>query len=197
MFLQALNVALRTLVFRAGPQDFPYSPQLTQVVVPLALLANYLVFAQVLPAFMSLAMALAAVAGMALVTRGLLRSRGLESRYNQTFNALLLCGGLLTVLLVLPFSQIAPALLQLAQNPELMSDPEALQVPQGAAFLMNVLNIWNFAVTVYIFRSAANTGTGLSLLIAVFAAIAVAFLVIVCGSLAGALTGAGAATATK
>jgi len=194
MFLQALNVALRTLVFRAGPQDFPYSPQLTQVVVPLALLANYLVFAQVLPAFMSLAMALAAVAGMALVTRGLLRSRGLESRYNQTFNALLLCGGLLTVLLVLPFSQIAPALLQLAQNPELMSDPEALQIPQGAAFLMNLLNIWNFAVTVYIFRAAANTGTGLSLLIAVFAAIAVAFLVIVCGSLAGALTGTGAVT---
>lgn len=192
MFLQALNVALRVLVFRAGPQDFPYSPPLTQAVVPLAVLANYLVFAQVLPPLMSVVMALAAVAGMALVTRGLLRARQLENRSNQTINALLLCSALLTAALALPFSQVAPALLHLAQNPELINDPQALQMPQGPAFLMNLLNVWNFAVTVFIFRSSANIGTGMGLLIAVFAALAVGLLVIVCGSFAGALLGGAA-----
>lgn len=190
MFLQALNVALRILLFRAGPQDFPYSPQLTQAAVPFAITANYLVFAQVLPPLMSLVMSTAAVGGIALVLRGLLRARQLEARLNQALNALLLCSGLLTAVLALPFAEVAPAILKLAQNPELLADAEAMQVPQSAAFLMNLLNIWNFAVTVYIIRQAAQTGTGLSLLLALVAAIAVAFFVVVCGSFVSALVGA-------
>jgi hypothetical protein len=189
MFLQALNVALRILLFRAGPQDLPYSPQLTQVIAPLTVAANYLVFAQVLPALMSLAMAAAAVGGLALVVRGLLKARNLENRYLQAIHALWLCSAILTAALAIPFTEFAPVLLEMAQKPELLEDPGALQVPQGAALLMNLLNIWNFAVTVYILRSAADAGIGLSLLFAVFAALAVAFLVVVCGSVVGALAG--------
>jgi hypothetical protein len=189
MVLQALNAALRILLFRAGPQDFPYSPQLTQVIAPLAVAANYLVFAQVLPVAMSLAMAAAAVGGLALVVRGLLRARGLESRYNQAINAMWLCSAILTAALAIPFSDFAPVLLEMARNPEALDDAAALQVPQGAALMMNLLNIWSFAVTVYILRSATDAGIGLSLLFAVFAAFAVAFLVIVCGSFVGALFG--------
>jgi hypothetical protein len=189
MFLQALNVALRILLFRAGPQDLPYSPQLTQVIAPLTVAANYLVFAQVLPALMSLAMAAAAVGGLALVVRGLLKARNLENRYLQAIHALWLCSAILTAALAIPFTEFAPVLLEMAQKPELLEDPGALQVPQGAALLMNLLNIWNFAVTVYILRSAADAGIGLSLLFAVFAALVVAFLVVVCGSVVGALAG--------
>lgn len=189
MFSQALMVSLRILAFRAGPQDFPYSPQLTQVIAPLAVAANYLVFSQVLPVAMSLAMALTAVAGIALVTRGLLRARQVEARFNQTFNALLATTTLLTLLLIPAFAQLAPKLQELAQNPALMNNPEALQLPQGAAFLMNLLNVWNFAVSTSIFRQAANARLGLGLLFAVCAALSVAFLVIVSGSFAAVLFG--------
>lgn len=189
MFAQALAVALRILAFRAGPQDFPYSPQLSQVVVPLAALANYLVFIQVLPAFMSLVMAAAVVAGMALVTRSLLRARQLEARFNQTYNALLCTSGILTLLLLPAFVQVAPVLLQLAQDPDLMKNPEKLPMPQGAAFMMNLLNIWNFAVTAHIFRQSANIGLAAGILVAILAALAVAFFVIVTGSFAAALGG--------
>ena len=191
MFSQALGVALRILAFRAGPQDFPYSPQLPQVIVPLAVLANYLVFVQALPPLMSLLMAVTAVAGLALVTRGLLRARTLDNRYNQTLSALLACSAILSLMLLPPFTQVAPVLLKVAANPQLMDHPEALQLPQGAAFLMNLLNIWNFAVTVYIFRQAANVGTGLGVLITVFATLAVAFLVVFSASIASMLLGAG------
>ena len=192
MFLQALNTALRILAFRAGPQDFPYSPQLSQVIVPLAVTANYLVFVQVLPAVMSLAMAAGAVGGLALIMRGLLRARGLEGRLNQALNAMLLCSAILTGLLALPFTELAPLIHKVAQNPDLLRDPEALRVSPVATFAMNVLNIWNFAVSVYVLRQAANAGLGLGLLFAVFTALAVAFLVVVCGSFAGALFGGGA-----
>ena len=36
MFSQAMMAALRILAFRAGPQDFPFSPQLMQMLAPLA-----------------------------------------------------------------------------------------------------------------------------------------------------------------
>ena len=190
MFLQALNAALRILAFRAGPQDFPYSPQLSQAIVPLAVTANYLVFMQVLPAVMSLAMAAGAVGGLALIMRGLLRARGLEARLNQSLNAMLLCSALLTALLALPFAEVAPLIHKVAQNPELLNDPEALRASPGATFAMNLLNIWNFAVSVFILRQATNAGLGLGLLFAILTALAVAFLVVVCGSFAGALFGA-------
>lgn len=191
MFLQALNAALRILIFRAGPQDFPYSPQLPQVVVPLAVLANYLVFAQLMPAPMGLVMAAASVGGLALVVRGLLRARALENRYNQTINALLLCTAIQTALLALPLGDLIPALQRLSENPELIRDPEALGMPRGAAWLFNLIYIWNFAITVFVFRQAANIGTGLGLLLSVFAAVAVAFFAAVWGGLAGALLGIG------
>lgn len=184
-----MMAALRILAFRAGPQDFPFSPQLMQMLAPLAMAANYLVFVQVLPWGMSAAMAFAMVGGMGMVTGTLLRSRGHAPRFVQTFSALLATNALLTLMLVPAFIQIAPKLMELANNPELMNKPEQLNMPQGPVFLMNLLNIWNFAVTAAIFRHAAQISMGFSLLVAILAALVVAFTVVVFGSLAGAVFG--------
>lgn len=189
MFSQAMMAALRILAFRAGPQDFPFSPQLMQMLAPLAMGANYLVFIQVLPWGMSAAMAFAMVGGMGMVTATLLRSRGLSARFVQTFSALLATNALLTLMLVPVFIQIAPKLMELANNPDLMGKPDQLDMPQGPVFLMNLFNIWNFAVTAVIFRHAANMAMWSSLLIAILAALVMAFMVVVFGSLAGAIFG--------
>lgn len=188
MFLQALNAALRILVFRAGPQDFPYSPQLTQAVVTLAVVANYLVFVQLLPPALNLVTGLATAGSMALVMRGVLRNRGLESRSNQALNAWLLCSALLTLLMAIPFNQIGPPLMeQIKANPQLVSNPEAVKIAAGPALMIDLLFIWGFAMSVHIFRNAANVGIGVGLLITLFAANAVFFGILLSSSLMRAL----------
>lgn len=189
MFAQVFAVTLRILGFRAGPQDFPYDPRLTAPLALLAGLANFLVFVQVLPMASSAAMAAAMVGGTALVTRSVLRARGLLERYNQTFNALLATAAVLTLLLLPLFSQVAPMLREIAVKPELLEQPDALQLPQGIVFAMNLLNFWNFAVTAYIFRHAANVQLWVGVLIALIIAFVVLFFVAFAGSIAGALFG--------
>ncbi|HEX4895241.1 MAG TPA: hypothetical protein VFV11_02800 [Solimonas sp.] len=189
MFAPALNVTLRILAFRAGPQDFPYDARLNRPILLLAILANVLVFAQVLPMLASVAMAAALVFGLVLVTRSLLRTRDLLNRYEQTINALLATTAVLTFLLVPLFTQVAPVLREIAQDPKLLENPEKLQLPGGVSFLMNLLNVWNLAVTAAIFRQAANIPFWGGILVALVAAFVVLMLVAFSGSLASALTG--------
>lgn len=189
MFAPALNVTLRILAFRAGPQDFPYDARLNRPILLLAMLANVLVFAQVLPMLASVAMAAALVFGLVLVTRSLLRTRDLLNRYEQTINALLATTAVLTFLLVPLFTQVAPVLREIAQDPKLLENPEKLQLPGGVSFLMNLLNVWNLAVTAAIFRQAANIPFWGGILVALVAAFVVLMLVAFSGSLASALTG--------
>jgi hypothetical protein len=132
MFVQVINTTLRILFFRAGPQDFPYANGLTQVLVALAVAANALVFSRILPLAMSVAMAGAMVGAMALVTHSVLKARQMGNRFQQTFNALLATTAVLTLVLLPPFSQIAPQILQLAKNPELLTDPDAVKIPATA-----------------------------------------------------------------
>ncbi|MEQ1439502.1 hypothetical protein AAG565_09065 [Fontimonas sp. SYSU GA230001] len=190
MFAQVFAVTLRILGFRAGPQDFPYDPGLTRPLVLLAIVANFLIFVQVLPGPSSAAMAAAMVGGMALVVRSVLRTRGLLSRYNQTFNALLTTTALLTLMLLPLFMQVAPDLRELAAKPELLERPDALKLPQGVVFLMNLLNFWNFAVTAHILRHAANVQLWVGVLIALIIAFVALFLVAFAGTFAGVLFGA-------
>ncbi|MFA5939087.1 MAG: hypothetical protein WC809_07000 [Sinimarinibacterium sp.] len=189
MFAQAFAVTLRILGFRAGPQDFPFDPRLTWPLALLAVAANFLIFVQVLPGASSAAMACAMVGGTALVTHSVLRTRGLLSRFNQTLNALLATAALLTLLLVPLFAQIAPALKEIAAQPELLENPEALKLPQGVVFLMNLLNFWNFAVTAHILRHAANVQLWIGIVIALIIAFVVLFFVAFAGTFVGALFG--------
>lgn len=189
MFAQALTVALRILVFRAGPQDFPYAPALTPWMAGAAFLANLTVFLQAMPAGLAVVMSLAMVAGAAFATRVLLQARQLDSRYNQTLNALFLCTALLTLALAPPFASIAPALRELAGNPELMKDPAQMQFAPGPVLMMNLLNLWNLMVTVHIYRHAAGFNLLVSLLVTMVIAFSVMFFVVLMGSLVGGLLG--------
>ncbi|MBI2382787.1 MAG: hypothetical protein HYV18_01765 [Gammaproteobacteria bacterium] len=186
MLAQTAWSTLWLLMFRAGPQDFPSSPRLLHALAPLAVLANFLVFRTAsLPAATALVMAVAAVAALAFVTRTLLRSRGLESRFQQTFDALLATNAILTLALLLPLQLVAPVLIEVAKDPQLLQHPPAL--PQTAVWTMNLLNIWNFAVTAHIFRHACGVNLWMGALVALIVTLAVLFLMILTGSLVAAL----------
>ena len=189
MFAQALNVTLRILVLRAGPQDFPYAAGLMPVIVLLAVAANAAMFAQVLPPPMALGIGLAMVLAMAVVTRSILRARGVANRYQQTYNALLATSTLLTLALLPPFMQVAPQLLELAKHPETLSNPDQVKLPGLPVFVMNLINFWSFAVTGPIFRHAANVNLWIGLFIAFVAAGVMLFVGIIGGTLAGAMFG--------
>ena len=188
MLSNVLAATLNLLLFRTGPQDFPFEPGLTRVLVPSAALANYLVLAMALNPVMAAGMALGVVIGTALGTHLILRARRMEARFTQTFHALLAVSTILTLSLALPFSQIAPELEKLAQNPEL-AESATLQIPGWAALTMNLLNIWNFMVNANILRHAAGVGVGVGLLLALLMAFGVLMIVLFFATLAGALAG--------
>ena len=192
MFAQVIAVTLRILAFRAGPQDFPYDPRLMAPLVLVAGSANALLFGQVLPLPTALLMAAAMVGGTALVTRSVLRARAVPERFNQTFNALLATAAALTLLMLPLFAQVAPLLRKVAEHPELLEQEGGMQLPQGLAFMMNLINFWNFAVTAFVFRHAANVQMWLGVVIALILAFVVLFCVIFAGLFAGALFGTGA-----
>ena len=123
MFDQLLSVTVRTLLFRAGPQDFPFDSRLLPPVIFIAVVANVMMFGQVMPAPAAAAMSAAMVGGLALVTRSVLRIRQLASRFQQTYMALLATSAVLTLALVPLFAQMAPALRLVAENPKLLETP--------------------------------------------------------------------------
>lgn len=190
MFSQIITVTLRILFFRAGPQDFPYVQGLTLICTVSAAAANALVFSQVLPISMALAMSVAMVGAVALVTQSVLKARKFENRFQQTFNALLATTAVLTLALLPFFAQLAPQILEITKNPDLLNHPEAVTIPMAAVFFINLVNFWNFAVTAHIFRHAAGVNLWVGFFIAGLASIVVLFLGVLGGSIGGALLGA-------
>ena len=173
MFSTVARTTLNLLLFRAGPEDFPYAPQLTRVLLPLAALINYALLVQALPPLLAMAMALAVVIATGLATRTLLRIRGMEARFIQTYHSLLAVNCVLTLALWLPFSEIAPQLQELSKNPEAMEAGADFKIAGWAALMMNLLNIWNFVVNAHIFRRSANFGFGVGVLVAMLVSLAV------------------------
>lgn len=192
MFASLLNAIVRILFFRAGPQDFPYDPRLTAPFVVIATIVNGLMFAQILPLPTAVMMALAIVAGFGAATRAVLRARQLDSRFHQTYASLLATNAVLTLVLLPFFLQIAPTLRELASNPALLEHPEQVKLPDGVAFIMNLLNLWSFAVTAQIYRHAANLSLALGVLVALVVAVVLLFFVAFTGSFASLLFGAAA-----
>lgn len=190
MFSEALNATVRILFFRAGPQDFPFATGLRPALLLLAAAANALVFGQVLPISMALGISVAMIGGLALVVRWTLRLRHLSNRFQQTFDSLLAATLLLTLATVVPFSQIAPQLLELTKHPEALKNAEAVKMPTIPVLIMNMLNFWNFAVTAHIFRHAANVAMWVGFVIAFVAASIMLFIGVVGGTFVGALFGA-------
>lgn len=168
MLKEAASVTLRILLFRAGPQDFPHSPALV-LPLPLAAVAAYVVlFSMALAPGISLLLSALSIGALALVTHSLLSARRVVSRFQQTFHALLATGIVLTLASVPAMMALAPALKQIAANPELLQQPGAVQAPPLASLLLNGLNLWTFAVYAHIFRHATGTRMLTGVLIALF-----------------------------
>lgn len=175
---QAALVAARICVFRAGPQDLPFSPQLTQVTVPLAVLAAFLQYRLTLPGLQAAVHAVAWTGALALFTFVLLQSRGMVNRLRQTLDSLYATSAGMALLIVAPFSAIAPHLLRIAENPDLArTEP----MPPLPALAVIAVSLWNFIVCAHIYRHALNTPPAVGALIALLA-------VVVTGSLAGAVS---------
>lgn len=175
---QAAVVAARISIFRAGPQDLPYAPALTQLTLPVVVVAAFLQYRLTLPDLQAVVHALAWVAALSLFTFALLQSRGLVNRLRQTLDSLFLTSAGMGLLVLAPFSAIAPHLLRIADNPELTrTEP----VPPLPALAFIAVSLWNFMVSAHIYRHALNTHPAVGALVALLA-------VIVTGSLAGAVS---------
>ncbi len=190
MLTQVANATLRILLFRAGPQDFPYAPSLTRVLVPVAVLINFVLASVTLSPALALLSSAVAVFALAASTRALLRVRQMENRYEQTFHALLATSSVLALAFTVPMMQLMPELMQYAQNPELMQNPEtAMKLPTGALMMFDLLLIWNFAVTAHIYRHAAGMRLPLAVMVALVISLAMLMFVGFATSVLGALFG--------
>jgi hypothetical protein len=200
MLPQAFWTSLRILFFRSGPEDFPYDPgrSLSIACIAFGLLANAALamamgelavrmHAVTIPTtvVLAIAVAVASVLAMGLFTRLALQVRQLDNRYQQTFNALLMTSSILSLALVplvhllAPLMPIAQELNEkLAANPGLAQDPDTLSaLPGWSVLLMLVmpwLVVWQFAVTSFIYRRAANVRTGGGILIALLCVFSIA-----------------------
>ena len=190
MLSQIASVTLRLMFFRAGPQDLPFNPALTRVLVVIALLANAVLASITLSPGLAVLSAIGAIFGLSVATRTLLRLRKLENRYHQTFHALLTTSIAFAALMLLPMSQLMPQILEVVKNPELMKQgPEAIKLPGAAVMMFDLLVIWNFAVTAAIYRQAAGLRLASGILVALIISLSLLMFVGMATSVFGALLG--------
>lgn len=163
---QAMAIALRILLFRAGPQDFPYSVAATRAIVPLTALIWILQYRLTLPMGQAIVQALASLAVLAAFSYLLLQKRKLLNRLRQTLDSLYLTDAVLTLVLLPPLSLIAPQMIRIADNPELArSDP----LPALPALAVMAISLWNFLVSAHIYRNALDTHFGVGALTSLLA----------------------------
>lgn len=190
MLTTVATVTLRILFFRAGPQDLPYAPTLTRLLIPFALAVNFALASLTLPSGLAAVSAGMAVFGLSVATRSLLRLRNMENRYTQTFQALLLTSSLIALAFLAPMSQLMPEILKIAQNPALIEqNPESLNLPAGPVMLFDLLLIWNFAVSAHIYRQAADLKLAAGVLVAMLISFSLLMFVGFSTSLVGTLLG--------
>lgn len=182
MLNQAASAALRILLFRAGPQDFPYAASVTRVVVPLTALVWFLQYRLTLPPLPAAIHAAGALAALAGFSYSLLQVRGLTNRMRQTFDSLLLTDCALTLLLLPPLSALAPHMMRIAENPDLARTEMLPPLPSLAVI---AVSLWNFMVTAHIYRHSLNTGLGVGSLVALLAAIVTVSVASALGALVG------------
>jgi hypothetical protein len=200
MLPQAFWISLRILFFRSGPEDFPYDNGrvLSTACIAFGVLVNAavaVVSAQAalemhalsaMPSMLfMLAVGTAAVLAMGLFTRLALQTRQLDNRFQQTFNALLVTSSILSLVMVPPIRVLIPLLgvaevlrSKLEEHPELANDPATLAALPPWSLLVTLLLpwllVWQFAVTAFIYRRAANVRTGGGILIALLCLLSVA-----------------------
>ena len=168
MLSQAAATALKISLFRAGPQDFPYSPALSRLTVTLALLAAFLQYRMTLPDASAAVHAVVWVGALAAFTYVLLQPRGLLNRLRQTLDSLYLTGAVLTLLMLPPLAAIAPHMARIAENPDLA---QSESLPPLAATLVTAASLWNFLIWAHIYRHALDTRPSIGALVALLATV--------------------------
>jgi hypothetical protein len=182
MLNQAIAVALRISLFRAGPQDFPYSPALTRLIVPLTLFAAFLQYRLTLPGMQAALHAVAWVGALAAFTYVMLQSRGVLNRLRQTLDSLFLIGAVMTLAMLAPLAAIAPHMARIAENPDLArTEP----LPPLPALIVIAVSLWNFLITAHIYRHALNTLPGIGAVVALLSAVVTVSLASAVGMLLG------------
>jgi hypothetical protein len=179
---QAAATALRIALFRAGPQDLPYTAALTRVTVPLAVLAAFLQYRLTLPAFAALLHGLAWVAALALFTHVLLQSRNMVNRFRQTFDSLLLIDSAMTIVMLPALAVLAPQMARFQENPELTKTESLAPLP---ALAVLAVSLWNFVVTAHVYRQSLDTTPGVGALVALLGTVVTVSLAGAVGALVG------------
>ncbi|WP_293368694.1 hypothetical protein [Nevskia sp.] len=174
MFNQAFHATLQILLFRKGPEDFPYSAdgRLNMACTALGIVATALMLGMLDPPLVALANALVATATVGFYARFLLRMRRLEARYQQTRNALLAVGSTLMLLMLIPAANVVPALPVMEKISQALATsngvvdangalpgltPEQIaQVPRFHILAIYLLGLWFAASAAHILRGATG-----------------------------------------
>lgn len=189
MLATLLSRTFDLVLFRAGPQDFPFLAGRHATVGVVAGTPVLMVYSMALTPVVALSMAIGSVLGVFLAAKLILRWRKMDARFTQTAHAQLAATAFLTALMILPFAQIAPTLAEMAANPGAETPPD---IPTGPVLIMNALNMWGFMVTANIYRHATDSGFGMGLLYSLTNTAVVLATVLMLGSLLGALGVGGA-----
>ncbi len=152
------------LTLKSGPQDLPTSLGLLQFSAAIFLLFAILRMALVASPLSAIAQSVLSLVVLALFVRSLLRWRRTPERFTQTMTALLLTGGCIGALLLLPLNALRPVLQAVAENPSLK--PGELQVPAAAAYAWAGLSLWGLVISGHIYRHALGMSLGLGLAVA-------------------------------
>ncbi len=171
MFNQALHATLQILLFRKGPEDFPYSAdgRLDKACTALGIFATAMLFGIVQPLPLAIFDGAVATLVVTLYTRLVLRLRGLEARQQQTRNALLATGSLLMLVMWLPMSMVMPVMTQFIESmaaAQQAAGPDAAplpitaeqlpQVPVLFGLMLDVLGLWFAANATHVLRQATG-----------------------------------------
>ncbi|MBA4285153.1 MAG: hypothetical protein C0434_06430 [Xanthomonadaceae bacterium] len=171
MFNQAFHATLQILLFRKGPEDFPYAAdgRLDKACTVLGIVATALLFGIVQPLPLAIVDGVVATLVVTLYTRLVLRLRGLEARQQQTRNALLATGSLLMLVMWLPMSMVMPVMTQFLSSvadaqqaagpdapPPVITPDQLPQVPLLPGLLLDLLGLWFAASATHVLRHATG-----------------------------------------
>lgn len=170
MLAQAFQATLQILLFRAGPEDFPYAEdgRYDRPCQALGVIATAALFGLVQPLPLAIIDGLVATAIVSVYVRLVLRLRGLDARVQQTRNALLASGSLLLLALAIPMATVMPVMmgfldtLSEAQKASGSGAAPALtpeQMPQIPVFqgvLIDLLGLWFAASLTHVLARATG-----------------------------------------
>ena len=166
-----MHATLQILLFRQGPEDFPYAAdgRLNTACSALGIVATALLFGLVQPLPLALLDGVVATTVVTFYTRLVLRLRGLEAREQQTRNALLATGSALMLAMWLPMSMVMPVMMQFLESmaaaqqaagpgaaPLPITAEQLPQVPVVHGLLLDALGIWFAASASHVLRRATG-----------------------------------------